>query len=149
MCAVISIFSAAVSLNEFKNSEVIDGLDKRSQSKGMVGLHWKKSVSPRKVSAADRQINHCDWMLEKHEWWIVVSYKALLKLMWTVAKILSSFDFKDFRLGKINWTLNSCVDKRLHFYINGEHKNMVHAFEESCNAAVSSLFLQACWEQQR
>lgn len=149
MCAVISIFSAAVSLNEFKNSEVIDGLDKRSQSKGMVGLQWKKSVSPQNVSAADRQINHCDWILKLHEWWIVVSYKALLKLMRTVRKILSSFDFKDFRLGKINWTLNACVGKSLHFYINGEYKNMVHAFEESYNAAVSSLLSQACWQQQR
>lgn len=51
---------SAVSINEFKNREVIDGLDKRSEYKGMAGLHWKKTVSPLNVSAADTRINHRD-----------------------------------------------------------------------------------------
>lgn len=57
MCFLVS---SAVSINEFKNREVIDGLGKRSDYKGMVGLHWKKTVSPLNVSAADIRINHCN-----------------------------------------------------------------------------------------
>lgn len=57
---LLSCFFSAVGLNEFKNINVIDGLDKRSEYKGMLGLHWKKMVSPLNVSATDIQINHCD-----------------------------------------------------------------------------------------
>lgn len=58
------VFFLLSRLNEFKNIDVIDGLDKRSEYKGMLGLHWKKMVSPLNVSATDIQINHCDWILK-------------------------------------------------------------------------------------
>ena len=48
MCFLV--FYSAVSINEFKNREVIDGLDKRSDYKGTVRLHWQKTVSPLNVS---------------------------------------------------------------------------------------------------
>lgn len=56
---VLSVFSA-VGIDELKNRDIIDGLDKRSEYKGMVGLQCKRTVSPLNVSAADTQINHCD-----------------------------------------------------------------------------------------
>lgn len=40
--SICFLFFSAVSINEFKNNEVIDGLDKRSEDKGMLGLCLKK-----------------------------------------------------------------------------------------------------------
>ena len=78
-------FFPPVSINELKNREVIDVLDKRSEYKGIMGVHWKKTVSPLNVYAADRQIHLCDSIPKKRALGILVSNKVF---MWTVFYIL-------------------------------------------------------------
>lgn len=47
-------------VNKFRNIKVIDGVNKGSDHKGMLGRHGKERVSPLNVSSADTHINHCD-----------------------------------------------------------------------------------------
>lgn len=54
----------SICVNKFRNIKVIDGVDKGSDHKGMLGRHRKERVSPLNVSSADTHINHCDWMLK-------------------------------------------------------------------------------------